>query len=235
MPNARPQKAIGQVPRRPAVPAAVALIVGIFLHESLPAWPVVWISVLAALIAASIVSFRRAWLCTLTILSGTIVAGAVLTQSVDCFYARNHISAFATDQQRLAQMEMRLDHPPRDLTWPFGQNRATPPKQVATASVTKIRTKAGWVDCRGSVLVQISQPHPRIGQGQTLRVIGTLQRPGPAMNPGQFDWASYYREQRILASVQIAQADAITIVDQGSIGPVSWLRQRGQAVAGAGI
>src|ERR1041385_1188031 len=39
-----------------------------------------------------------------------------------------------------------------------------------------------------------------------------LERPMPAMNPGQFDWANYYREQRILASIDVAHAGNVKIL-----------------------
>ena len=93
-----------------------------------------------------------------------------------------------------------------------------PPKQIVTASVTRVLTHAGWIDASGDVLVQISQPHPRLAIGQTVRVLGMLERPAPSMNPGQFDWAEYYREQRILASVHIAEASNIQILSQSRLG-----------------
>jgi competence protein ComEC len=132
-------------------------------------------------------------------------------------------------------MELRLDDPPRVLTAPFGQFRALPPKQVVTARVLRIKTWTGWADCNGEALVQISQPNPRLAQGQRVEVIGTLERPGPAMNPGQFDWASYYREQRILASVQIAQAGNIEIKDDGATGPISWIREQTRRLLARGF
>ena len=58
--------------------------------------------------------------------------------------------------------------------------------------------------------MQIAQPHPRLAIGQRVRVLGMLERPAPAMNPGQFDWAAYYRQQRILASIHISNAGNIT-------------------------
>src|SRR5438045_8009186 len=98
------------------------------------------------------------------VISATAVAGLAVAQSNVYYYPRDHISAFASDQPRLAQLELRLDYPPRVLTWPFGQFHAMPPKQVAQGTVLRVKTWSGWVDCRGDVLVQISQPNPQIGR-----------------------------------------------------------------------
>ncbi len=230
-----PKRLVGIIPRRPAVPAAVALMAGIFAHDSLPAQPILGIALLSALIATALLLFERPKLCSIALLLASAVAGLAVAQIEAFFYPLDHISAFATEQRRLAQLELSLDHPPRVLSWPFGQYRALAPKQVATASVRRIKTWNGWTDCRGDVLVQIAQPHPRLQQGQVVRVIGMLERPGPAMNPGQFDWAGYYREQRILASVQIAQADNITILEPARISPLSWLREQARRALARGF
>ena len=132
-------------------------------------------------------------------------------------------------RQRFVALE--FDYPPRELTAPYSRGLAVAPKQVVTASVRRLKTWNGWVDCRGQVLVQINQPNPRLRRGQVVRVIGRLERPGPATNPGQFDWAGYYREQRILASIRVDSADAITILDQQAAGPIAWLRAAGACAA----
>lgn len=215
-----------QIQRRPAVPAAVAFMLGIFAHKALPAWPIAWMGLLAGLILAALLLIRRPMLCSIALGAGIMTAGVAASQLEAFFYPRSYVCQFATDQPRLAQLELRIDYPPRVLTWPFDQYRALPPKQVATASVRKIRTWNGWVDCTGDVLVQIAQPHPRLQQGQIIRVIGMLDRPSPAMNPGQLDWAGYYRRQRILASVHVAQAHNITILSSQPTGAAAWLRQQ---------
>src|SRR5262249_30355947 len=121
--------------RRPAVPAAIALMLGIFAHRAFPVSPITWVISLDVLIILSIVLFRQAVLCSICLALAMAVAGLAIAQSHVYFYPSDHISAFATDQPRLAQIELRLDYPPRVLTWPFGQYHAMPPRQVAQASV----------------------------------------------------------------------------------------------------
>ncbi|WP_428936958.1 ComEC/Rec2 family competence protein [Fontivita pretiosa] len=232
----------GWIERRPAVPAAAALIAGIFAHPHVPHRPVLWIVVLSWLLLIALLAQRLKiasdWpvrCCLAALLCAIFFAGVAVAQLEAFFFARNHISLFATDQPRLSQLELHVDHPPRVLTSPFASHRPLPPKQVLTASVQAVKTWSGWRRASGQVLVQIAQPHPRLRQGQVIRIMGMLERPGPAMNPGQFDWAGYYREQRILASVQVAQADCIAIVRAQPVGPVAWLREQARRALARGF
>ena len=88
-----------------------------------------------------------------------------------------------------------------------------PPREVVTARVVRVKTGDGWVEASGDILLSIGQPHPRLGEGQVVRVVGMLQRPGPATNPGQFDWEQYYRGERVLASVQVSHPSGVEIVE----------------------
>jgi competence protein ComEC len=219
---------VGLIPAHPAVAVAIPLMAGVLLHNPLPVAPGAYLCLLLALLVSAVLSFRRGMLCSLLLLAAIGTAGLTLAQLEAFYYPARHISAIASDQPRLAQVEMILDNPPRELTWPFGQYKALPPKQVALATIRRIKLASGWTDCSGEVLVQIAQPHPRLQQGQTVRAVGLLERPGPAMNPGQFDWAGYYREQRVVASIQISHADNLILMDGAAVSafssPLAWLR-----------
>ncbi|HEY1628614.1 MAG TPA: ComEC/Rec2 family competence protein, partial [Tepidisphaeraceae bacterium] len=136
---------------------------------------------------------------------------------------------------RLARLELRVDDPPRVMSSEFGRYRALPPKQFVSASLRRLKTWNGWTDCSGEILVQISQPNPRLQQGQIIRVLGMLQQPGAALNPGQFDWANYYRDQRILASVVVSRSANLTILSQTPIGALAWLRQEARHLLARGF
>src|SRR5204862_7274880 len=110
-----------------------------------------------------------------------------------------------------------------------------PPKQIMTARVTRVLTWNGWADACGNVLVQIAQPNPRLAIAQRVRVLGMLERPAPAMNPGQFDWAKYYREQRVLASVHVPLAQNIQIIATSAPGPLDFVRSESRRLLSAGF
>jgi competence protein ComEC len=223
------------IPRRPAVLLAVALMAGIGLHDHLPIDPRLWLIGTAAMVVLAIVIRRRGWPAMLALLLGMTAAGVAVAQLEAFYYPADHIARYTTDTPRLAQLEVHLDTPPRVLSGAFGQFKALPPKQVALATVTRVKTWSGWRDCRGQALVQIAQPHPRLAEGQTLRVLGMLQRPGPAMNPGQFDWAAYYRDQRILVSLQILQTGNIEILSEGAQSLTWRYRQRVRELLATGF
>lgn len=208
---------------------------GIALHAVVPHAPLLWICWLGLLIGAAVLNRGSARVASAAVALGLLAAGIALAQLHAFQYPRHHISAFAGERPRLAQLELQIDHPPRVLTNRFEPHRPLPPKQVTTATVTRVRTWDGWEPASGKVLVQIAQPHARLAVGQTIRVLGMLQRPAPSMNPGQFDWAGYYREQRILASLQITTAGNIAILSAPPPNPVQALREQVRRLLAAGF
>src|SRR5439155_8138645 len=205
--------------RRPALGVAMCFILGIALHGMLPPYPQIWLILAGVLGIIGTVMFHRPRFCATILVLALIGAGVAIAQIEAFYYPANHISAYATDDPRLAWLELQIDHEPRVLSDPFSAH-PLPPKQVVTASVKRVKTWNGWADCSGDMLVQIAQPHPQLALNQRVRVLGLLERPAPAMNPGQFNWADYYREQRILTSLHITEAHNITIVETTRTGPI---------------
>ena len=201
-------------------------MLGIALHARLPHWLWAWTAFSAICIITAHIAHRRAVLSSAFIATGVFAAAVASSQLVNFQYPRDHISHFASDSPRLAQLELHITHAPRILTQPPGQHRAIPPKQVAAARVERVYTRRGWIKAGGDVLIQIGEPHPQLAINHRVRVIGLLQRPGPAMNPGQFDWAEYYREQRILASVQIPHAENLRIIEANKPPLLARLREQ---------
>ncbi|MGC4031285.1 MAG: ComEC/Rec2 family competence protein [Tepidisphaeraceae bacterium] len=146
------------------------------------------------------------------------------------YYAADHLARFAADERRLANVELKLNESPRIVQIDFGQRRALPPKQAFVGDLTAVKTGDGWRPASGRVLVQSNEIHPTLAAGQTVRVLATLDRPAPAMNPGQFDWAEYYRRQRVLVSLHVPHARNIDILDRTPAGWhvewIAWTRQQ---------
>jgi competence protein ComEC len=226
---------LGLVAHRPAVAVAGLFVLGVGLHRVLPHRLDVWIICGALLVLGAGIMLRHGLISSICLGGAIFSAGVAAAQLEAFYYPRDHISAFATDTMRLAQLELSIEDPPRLLTGVYGQTRPLPPKQALTASVQRILAWNGWVEARGDMLVQIAQPHPRLAAGQRVRVLGMLERPGPAMNPGQFDWAGYYREQRILVSLQVSQAGNIHIIDEHSPGWIAGLRAKSRRLLAMGF
>src|SRR5687768_13804478 len=177
------------LPRRPAVGAAVCFIVGIIAHPLLPHWGFVWIVIALVCAGAGLALFRRADLSVVMLAMAIVVTGVAAAQHDAYFFPKHDISGYATDQPRLARLELQLDRPLRVVGTSFDPSRRPmPPRQVTTARVVRVLTTSGWRDAAGDMLVSIDPPIHSLAIGQRIEALGMLQRPSPAMNPGQFDW-----------------------------------------------
>ncbi len=200
-------------------------IVGISMHERLTAPAALSLVILAGLIAAATLLRRRGWASSICIAAGLALTGAIHARLFHSHFPPDHISVFASESPRLARIELHIDDPPRIVSSDDGGLRPAMPRQVAIASVRRILLKTGWQATSGTVLLQISEPHARLRSGQLLVALGMLDRPAPAMNPGQFDWASYYRRDRILNSFSVARAANVSILDSPPPGWLTGIRQ----------
>jgi competence protein ComEC len=210
-------------------------MLGIIVHGAMPTWPVAWLIIIPIVVVSAALLRHRPRVSSSLLAIAVLVIGIWAAQLSAFYYPRNHIGSFATEQPRLAQLELALDQSPRTLYDPFEHGRPLPPKQVVTARVLRVKTWNGWTNACGDVLVQIGQPHPRLAAGQTIRVLGTLQRPGPAMNPGQFDWAQYYRSQRMLTTLSVPHLDNVQILTEAGPGTLWWAREKTRHLLAAGF
>jgi competence protein ComEC len=225
------------IARRPAVPAATAFIGGIIVHRVATHWPVAWIvcAILAALIALTL--FQRPKISSLAIAAAIFFAAICAAQRAAFQFSRDDISAYAGDEQHIAKLELLIDRPLRIVGTNFlAAPRPMPPKQVTTAKVVRVLTTSGWRDATGQTIVTFDPPNEKLATGQIIRVCGMLQRPPPAMNPGAFDWAEYYREQRILTQLQVPHADVgITILSNDRPTIIAAAREAVRKLLGAGF
>jgi competence protein ComEC len=210
-------------------------MLGIAAHRSAPMPIYAWLIIAACCACAAMLLHHRERVCELLLGVAIVACGVAAGQTAHGRYPAHDIATLAGDEPRLADVEMRLLHPPRLVTHPMETGRPLPPKQVTSAEVVRVRTWRGWEPASGQMLVQVLEPHPELAVGQTVRALGMLQRPAPAMNPGQFDWASYYREQRILSSIQIAQAENLAILASPGAGPLQWLREQVRCLLATGF
>lgn len=213
-------------PRRTAVWAAGTFIAGIFAHRLLPPAPPVYLSILAGCCCVAAAGFRLSRLCTAALVAGLFFAALSAAQLESYYFPADHIACYASPTSRFARLEAEVLEPPRVLSDRLGQGRAArlPPRQIAMARVRRVQLRDGrWTPSQGDVLLELAEPHPRLAEGQTVRALGLIQCPGEPMNPGEFDWADHYRQQRIAASVQVPQADNLEIVAQRAASQASMM------------
>ena len=201
--------------RCPAVPIAGVMCAAIpAARWMLPSLPWLWLASAVAFVGVGVVGRSRGWVASIALLIACAFASTAATQIAIFRYPADHIAQFAGDDPRLCRLRLYLPNEPRLRTVSFGSRLPFPPKQTTLADVREVMTNAGWTTASGTVLLQVSQPHAQLAAGQTIEAVAMLERPGIAMNPGQFDWQRYYREQGVLVSVQVRHADNITILDR---------------------
>jgi competence protein ComEC len=204
--------------RRPFLTAAVVLIVGVLCHSASPHAPRLWLALAGVAATLAIGLGRRPLISTITLIAAISLIGVAAAQLARFHFPDDHIAAFTSDSPQLAQVEMVIAQPPRTLSSPSPVGRPLPPRQVTAGQVTRVRTWDGWHPASGIVLLSIDKPHPSLAYGQRIIATGTLSRPPPAMNPGQFDWAGYYRRDRVLAALDAPHADNVRILEPYAAG-----------------
>ncbi len=207
---------------RPAVILTALFAAGVLVHPQVPIHPAILLSVIAALTIIAAFLLHRPCSCTVVLSLSVILSGVAFAQHEHYQYHQNHIALFSSDDPRLAEVELRLLDEPHIIT--SSTNRPLPPRQIVAARVLRVKTWTGWIPSDGETILQIDQPHPGLAAGQIVRVLGMLQRPPPPMNPGEFDWSAYYRQQRILATITATRVSNVTILSSGNPSPLTWLR-----------
>ena len=234
-PTATVSRSLGVLSRRPALPLILLFITGILLHSTFPADPDRLLLTLATTAFAAAFALRRRFINSALLGAAIILCGVGVAQREELQYPSNNIGLFSGDEPRLAEVELRLIDEPQIVTSTFGQGRPLPPKQTVAAQVQRIKTWNGWIDATGQTQLTIDQIDPALNVGQTVRVLGMLERPAPAANPGQFDWAAYYRSQRILATLTVTRLGNIQILADPGPSPLQWLRLKSRHLLAAGF
>jgi competence protein ComEC len=234
-PSGKPSHSLAGLTRRPAVSVAILLMIGILLHEKVPLRPanILIAAALSAVLASATIRWR--FICTAALVSLIILLGIGITQREHFEFAPSDIAQFATDEPHLTELEVRIVDDPQWVTGPPGAQRQLPPKQITTADVLGIKTWDGWISAVGRLPVQIDQPNSTLRAGQTVRLLGMLQRPRSAMNPGEFDWAAYYRQQRILANFTVTRAGNVHVLTTASQNALGWLRAKTRHLLAGGF
>ena len=234
MPSQQPPP-LGPLARHPAVSVAILLAAGILLHDRLPPrpWAVLLLAVGASAAAAACLSRRFVGSALLAV--AVVLAGAAMAQWEHDRYAADDVGAFATADPRLATVEGRVADDPQLTAGSDQGGRPLPPRQTFVADVTRVLTTNGWVAATGRLPVRLNQPNAALAAGQTVRLLGQLQRPRPAANPGEFDWAVYYRRLRVTATLTVNRSGNARVVADAGFAPLPWLRGKCRHLLSAGF
>src|SRR5690606_7006316 len=109
-------------------------------HRYLPVVPWIWAGMIALLLGSAVANRRHALRGSISLGMAIVVCGVAMAQLRGFRFAPVDIAHYAIDAPRLAQLEMRIDYPPRVLARQFDDTpRPLPPRQVFTATVTRVR------------------------------------------------------------------------------------------------
>ncbi len=220
--------------RRPAVIFCLLLAIGIGLAGLLPCRPWVWLVCAAAFLILANLS-RWAFVGAALLGCAVFWIGVSAAQIEEFQFSSDTISSYTADGDEFAQLQLALDQAPRLLSASPRDLRDLTPKQTAVATVRAIDTTDGWKRASGRIFLTIEQPNPQLGAGQIVRVTGLLQRPPGPMNAGEFDFAEWCREQRILATFKVSHADGVQILEDNGPGPLTWLRGKSRHLLAMGF
>jgi competence protein ComEC len=212
------------------VPAALALTAGITLDRNfgipLPISLATFLAGLCAWLAASLGGQRVLALVYLAVMVAAFGAG--YHHRFWYFYAEDDIGEFATEEPRpvklrgvIAEEPIREIQPKQDVLQSFP--RSEPSHSVL--EVTHLHDRRRWQEVSGRArLTFFATPPDALGKrplvlhvGDEVEVVGRLVKPLPPANPGEFDYASYLRDQHIRALVVVRKTpDGITLLAEGS-------------------
>ncbi len=225
---------LGILTRRPAVLAALLLITGILLQDHLPIRPHPFLILVGISILLSATLVRLKWIGCASLAITIVLLGVGLAQREHFQFAQNDIALFAKDEPHFTQVEAKFLDDPQITVGP-SQGRTLPPRQTAIVDVLKINTHDGWIIAAGRLPVQIDEINPATKSGQIVQMLGMLQRPRAAANPGEFNWADYYRGERILACMTIRRAGNVQIIADPGPGIFSWLHAKARHALAMGF
>lgn len=190
------------------VPAALAVTAGIVIdcYASIPlAFSLVML--LAGLAAwAAARSSPHAGL-PLVYLAGALLAfGAAYHHGYRDVYAQDDIGNLVTADPRPVQLRGKLAEEPNIIyQQPHDPLRffPRPNKTKAVVQVGHLMSNAAWVPVSGRAQLVVSGELEDFHVGDEIEVNGQLESPAGPANPGEFDYASYLRDQRIRAEVHV--------------------------------
>lgn len=205
---------------RPVLSAAIFFIAGIVVQERMGYAPGRWLLIAFIAVVAALVGHRRQW-ASGALAVALLMAGLAAAQVERLGFGRDHIGHFAALEPKLAELEVVIEQAPRviDAHKPYLSAR-----QVTRGRVLRVKTVDGWRQGNGTVLLSVGEPVEALAIRQKVRVLGMLSRPMAAMNPGEFDWSHYYRHDRVMASLRVAQAGSVLILDDPGPNPLDRAR-----------
>jgi competence protein ComEC len=205
----------------PLLPVALVMTAGIVVdrHFSIPL--VFSLLIAGACLAAWLISQRGKHVSLPLVYLA--IAGAALAAGYHQWYRENYraddIGNYATTEPRPVRLQGVLVEEPV-INWqppqsPLQSITRVDPTQ-ATLRVHALRQRDDWVSVSGRARLLVAGHLQGFHIGDDVEVVGRLAAPHGPANPGEQDYASFLRDQRIRAQVAVQKTtDAVALLSQG--------------------
>lgn len=216
--------------RAPLAAVFVALALGIAADRTLGrfgwivsvhAWWVVASAALLLWLSAWLLGLRGA---LLLLLAAVAALGGLWHHGRWHLFDADHLARAAASQRQAVAVDVVAMSGPRYEPAPAFDPFGTPGREERTrlsVCVVSARDAQTWQPAAGSATLTVSGRLEAVEAGDTLRVFGHLSRPGPPLNPGAFDFAEYYRADRLL--MRLSTDNVACVERRGSAGwPTLW-------------
>lgn len=227
--NARPTTPatlLSRFPPAPLLPAAVGLVAGIAWDAAVGPQLLLnaaLVSLAVILLAIRDVRSRRAWVATALASCGL---GGVLHDNAYRRLPPDHLVRRVPAQPTIVRVHGTVVSPPR--TTQGSRHFFSPWMYAATStrfvlSAESLDTNTGPITVTGLIAVHVPQIVGHVRLGDAVSVHGTASRLRPPANPGQFDYARWWRRQGIPLTLRCKNADLVAVDARGAHAGRAWL------------
>jgi len=95
--------------------------------------------------------------------------------------------------------------------WCFAQLVPADPSCAFYLKLDRVETPAGWRPVIGTIRVQVDEPVPNLGIGDSIQAYCWLRRFEEPTNPGQFNFARYLRLRNVFVGASVPVREAIEV------------------------
>jgi competence protein ComEC len=207
----------------PLVPFAVAATVGIVADRYLDVPPTSWLVLAGAGLILWVAALKRR---DLTALSGLWVFAGGLAGAYHhawrCDFPADDLGNVAAIEPRLIRVRGTLAEEPSARRRPKNDPLVSRPRtdsSITILQVTELESGATWIPASGLARLTVEGPLTSLHVGDEVEVTGWLSRPSGPMNPGEWDYASRLRDDRIRSELRVPHSpDGVVRTQPGSWG-----------------